>query len=48
MIDPEPKTVTVIARNELVRTDRELLVWYPPEAADPVEIRLSDIFVDSD
>jgi Uma2 family endonuclease len=48
IIDPEQKTVTVIARNELERTVREILVWYPPDAEEPLEIRLSDLFADSD
>lgn len=48
IVDPEQKTVTVVARNELDHTARELLVWYPAEAAEPLEIRLSDVFVDSD
>lgn len=47
IIDPERKTVTVIARNELDRTVREVLVWYPSGAAEPLEIQLADIFIDS-
>jgi Uma2 family endonuclease len=48
IVDPEQKTVTVIARNELDRRVSELLVWYPADAEDPLEIRLSDVFVESD
>jgi Uma2 family endonuclease len=46
IVDPEQKTVTVIARNELDRTVRDTLVWYPGEAAEALEIKLSDIFID--
>ena len=46
VVDPEQKTVTVIARNELDRTVRDRLVWYPAEAAEALEIKLSDIFID--
>lgn len=48
IVDPEQKTVTVIARNELDRTTSELLVWYPADAEEPLEIKLTDVFVDSD
>ena len=47
IVDPEHKTITVIARNELDHTVREMLVWYPPGASEPLEIRLADIFIDS-
>ena len=47
IIDPEQRTVTMIARNEMDRTIREVLVWLPAGAAEPLEIRLTDIFVDS-
>jgi Uma2 family endonuclease len=47
IIDPEQKTVTVIARNELDRTTREVLIWDPPGAAEPLEIQLADVFIDS-
>ena len=47
VIDPERKTVTVIARNEMERTVRETLVWYPSGADAPLEIRLSEVFIDS-
>ena len=46
IVDPEQKTVTVIARNELDRTVRDTLVWYPAEAAEALEIKLSDIFIE--
>ena len=46
ILDPEQKTVTVIARNELDRTVRDTLVWSPPEAAEALEIKLSDVFID--
>ncbi len=48
IVDPETKTVTVIARNELDQTVRELLVWYPTDVEQPLEIRLADIFIDSE
>ena len=48
IVNPERKTVIVVARNELDHTARDLLIWYPAEAAEPLEIRLSDVFVDSD
>ncbi len=46
IVDPEQKTVTVIERNELDRTVRDTLVWYPAEATEALEIKLSDIFID--
>jgi Uma2 family endonuclease len=48
IIDPERKTVTVVARNELDRTVREILIWYPLGADEPLEVKLSDVFIDSD
>ena len=48
IVDPERKTVTVIARNEMERTVRDTLVWYPSGAVEPLEISLSEIFIDSD
>lgn len=48
IIDPEAKAVTVTARNDLDRTVRDTLVWYPSGAEEPLEIRLSDVFIDSD
>lgn len=48
IIDPERKTVTVVARNEVDRTVREILMWYPPGADEPFEVQLADIFIDSD
>ena len=48
IVDPEHKTVTVVARNELDQMARELLIWYPADAEEPLEIRLSDVFVESD
>ena len=48
IIDPEQKTVTVVARNEVDHTCREVLVWFPSGAEEPLEIRLGDVFIDSD
>jgi Uma2 family endonuclease len=48
IIDPEGKTVTVIARNELDRTVHDILMWYPSGADEPLEVKLSDVFIDSD
>ncbi len=47
IVDPERKTVTVIARNELERTVRDVLTWSPPDVDESLEIRLVDIFIDS-
>ena len=46
IVDPEQKTVTVIARNEVDRTVRDTLIWNPPNVDEPLEIRLADIFID--
>jgi Uma2 family endonuclease len=48
IIDPEQRTVTVIARNEVDRTARDTLICSPPDVDEPLEIRLAEIFIDSD
>lgn len=48
IIDPEQRTVTVIARNEVDRTVRDVLIWGPPDVEESLEIRLAEIFIDSD
>jgi Uma2 family endonuclease len=48
IIDPEQRTVTVIARNEVDRTARDTLIWSPPNVDEPLEVRLAEIFIDSD
>ncbi len=47
IVDPERKTVTVIARNEIDRTVRETLIWNPLGVDESLELRLVDIFIDS-